>query len=223
MTELEDRVKDTTMITKDIIRDISELEKESRAINSIILTINDIADETNLLSLNASIEAARAGEAGKGFAVVSEEIRKLAEQSSEAGTQIGEIIARIQARMVKTIETAKKAEDIVSYQSDALGDTVNVFEDIKGHVNTLANDLDTISDNIQLIAVAKDDTLEAIASISATSNETEAASSELSRNAERQKKAVEVLYNEVKLLKKNSADLEQSVSIFKVEKENEDN
>lgn len=223
VTELEDRVKDTTMITKDIIRDISELEKESRAINSIILTINDIADETNLLSLNASIEAARAGEAGKGFAVVSEEIRKLAEQSSEAGTQIGEIIARIQARMVKTIETAKKAEDIVSYQSDALGDTVNVFEDIKGHVNTLANDLDTISDNIQLIAVAKDDTLEAIASISATSNETEAASSELSRNAERQKKAVEVLYNEVKLLKKNSADLEQSVSIFKVEKENEDN
>ncbi len=223
VTELEDRVKDTTMITKDIIRDISELEKESRAINSIILTINDIADETNLLSLNASIEAARAGEAGKGFAVVSEEIRKLAEQSSEAGTQIGEIIARIQARMVKTIETAKKAEDIVSYQSDALGDTVNVFEDIKGHVNTLANDLDTISDNIQLIAVAKDDTLEAIASISATSNETEAASSELSRNAERQKKAVEVLYNEVKLLKKNSADLEQSVSIFKVEKEKEDN
>ncbi len=220
VTELEDRVKDTTMITKDIIRDIRELEKESKAINSILLTINDISDETNLLSLNASIEAARAGEAGKGFAVVSEEIRKLAEQSSEAGTQIGEIIERIQARIVKTIETAKKAEDIVAYQSDALGDTVNVFEDIKGHVNTLANDLDTISDNIQLIAVAKDDTLEAIASISATSNQTEAASSELSKNAERQMKAVEVLYDEVKLLKKNSVDLEESVSIFKVEKNN---
>ena len=216
VTELEERVKDTTMITKDIIQDISELERESKAINSIILTINDIADETNLLSLNASIEAARAGEAGKGFAVVSEEIRKLAEQSSEAGTQIGEIIARIQARMGKTIETARRAENIVSYQSDALGDTVNVFEDIKGHVNTLATDLDTISDNIQLIALAKEDTLEAIASISATSNETEAASSELSKNAERQMQAVQLLYDEVKLLEKNSADLEEAIRLFKV-------
>ena len=216
VTELEERVQDTTRITKDIIRDINELERESKAINSIIITINEIAEETNLLSLNASIEAARAGEAGRGFAVVSDEIRKLAEQSSVAGTQIGTIIARIQERMGKTIETAEKADDIVRFQAEALGTTVNVFEDIKGHVNTLANDLDTISANIQGIENAKNDTMEAIASISATSNETEAASTELSRNAEKQLQAVEILYNEVKQLRKNSEELDESVSIFKV-------
>lgn len=216
VTELEERVQDTTRITKDIIRDINELERESKAINSIIITINEIAEETNLLSLNASIEAARAGEAGRGFAVVSDEIRKLAEQSSVAGTQIGTIISRIQERMGKTIETAEKADDIVRFQAEALGTTVNVFEDIKGHVNTLANDLDTISANIQGIENAKNDTMEAIASISATSNETEAASTELSRNAEKQLQAVEILYNEVKQLQRNSEELDESVSIFKV-------
>lgn len=216
VTELEGRVQDTTRITKDIIKDIGELEKETRAINSIVLTINEIAEETNLLSLNASIEAARAGEAGRGFAVVSDEIRKLAEQSSQAGTQINEIISRVRARMVKTIETAEKADDIVNFQAEALGTTVSMFEDIKSHVTTLANDLDTISENIKGIENAKNDTLEAISSISATSNETEAASTELSRNAGKQLEAVEVLYNEVKQLQQNSEELEQSVSIFKV-------
>lgn len=219
VTELGERVKDTTRITKDIIEDIDELEKESKAIDSIISTINEIAEETNLLSLNASIEAARAGEAGRGFAVVSDEIRKLAEQSSEAATQISRIIEGIQERMGKTIETVKRADDIVTYQAEALNTTVNVFQDIKGHVSTLARDLDTISNSVQGMENAKNDTMEAIASISATSNETEAASTELSKNAEKQMHAVEVLYDAVKQLQSNSTELDESISIFKVGQE----
>ena len=216
VTKLEDRVKATTKITKEIIKDISDLEKETRAINTIIATINEIAEETNLLSLNASIEAARAGEAGRGFAVVSDEIRKLAEQSSEAGTKINDIIIGIRARMGETIETAEKADSIITSQIDALGTTVTLFEDIKSKVTTLSGDIDTISVNIKGIENAKNDTMDAIASISATSNETEAASTELTRSAESQRQAVELLYNEVKQLQHNSDELEQSVSIFKV-------
>ena len=217
VTKLEDRVKATTKITKEIVKDISDLEKETRAINTIIATINEIAEETNLLSLNASIEAARAGEAGRGFAVVSDEIRKLAEQSSEAGTKINDIIIGIRARMGETIETAEKADSIITSQIDALGTTVTLFEDIKNQVTSLSNDIDVISVNIKGIENAKNDTMEAIASISATSNETEAASTELTRSAESQRQAVEMLYNEVKQLQQNSNELEQSVSIFKVE------
>ena len=208
--------QDTTEITKAIINDIRKKKKESKAINSIIGTINEIADETSLLSLNASIEAARAGEAGRGFAVVSDEIRKLAEQSAEAGTKIGKIIIRIQDRMTKTIETAERADDIVNYQAEALNTTVKVFEDIRNHVGALARDLDTISSNMNGIETAKNDTLDAIASISATSNETEAASTELSKNAEKQLEAVEILNTAVKQLQTNSQELDESVSVFKV-------
>lgn len=107
VANLGEKVQGTTEVTETIIREIRELNKESIAINSIIGTINEIAEQTNLLSLNASIEAARAGEAGRGFAVVSEEIRKLAEQSGNAGNQIGEIINHIQERLAATIEIGR--------------------------------------------------------------------------------------------------------------------
>ncbi len=217
ISNLGERVKDTTEITKYIIQSIEELNKESKAIYSIVGTINDISEETNLLSLNASIEAARAGEAGRGFAVVSDEIRKLAEQSSQAGSQIGQIIKQIQDKMVNTMETAGKAEGIVSIQEEALDNTVDVFKMIKKHVTVLAEDIDKITESVNGIEVAKNDTMEAIESISATSNETEAASSELSRSAEKQLRAVEELSSAVKRLKDDAGDLDSSVSIFKVE------
>ena len=119
--------------------------------------------------------------------------------------------------MGETIETAEKADSIITSQIDALGTTVTLFEDIKNQVTSLSNDIDVISVNIKGIENAKNDTMEAIASISATSNETEAASTELTRSAESQRQAVEMLYNEVKQLQQNSNELEQSVSIFKVE------
>lgn len=221
VAELGDKVKDTTMITKDIINNITELERESKAINSIIRTINEIADETNLLALNASIEAARAGEVGRGFVVVADEVRKLAEQSGKAAQQVAKIIKRIQKRVAVTMRTAENAEVIISNQEDSLGTTIQVFEDIRGHILELAGDLDTISSNIHGIEEAKNSTLEAVASISATSNETEAASAELTKAAERQMRAVEVLYDEVKILQRDSTDLEESVSVFKVVDEEE--
>ncbi len=219
ISNLGERVNDTTEITKVVIQDIDQLKEESQSINSIIKTINDISKQTNLLALNASIEAARAGEAGRGFAVVSDEIRNLAEQSGNAGKQIGVIIENIQNRMSKTIETAGKAEGIVTYQQEALENTVNIFKDIKDQVATLADNLETISTSVNGIENAKNDTLEAIESISATSNETEAASVELGKNAQRQMQAVEELNEAVKILMTNSDDLNEAVRVFKIAEE----
>lgn len=217
VANLGEKVQGTTEVTETIIREIRELNKESIAINSIIGTINEIAEQTNLLSLNASIEAARAGEAGRGFAVVSEEIRKLAEQSGNAGNQIGEIINHIQERLAATIETARLAGESVAFQTEALNNTVDVFKNISQQVSKLAEDVEKITQSVGGIEQAKEDTMNAIESISTTSNQTESASEELARSTEKQLQAVEVLNDAVKRLQMDAEDLDTSVSIFKVQ------
>ena len=217
VANLGEKVQGTTEVTETIIREIRELNKESIAINSIIGTINEIAEQTNLLSLNASIEAARAGEAGRGFAVVSEEIRKLAEQSGNAGNQIGEIINHIQERLAATIETAGLAGESVAFQTEALNNTVDVFKNISQQVSRLAEDVEKITQSVGGIEQAKEDTMNAIESISTTSNQTESASEELARSTEKQLQAVEVLNDAVKRLQMDAEDLDTSVSIFKVQ------
>lgn len=217
VANLGEKVQGTTEVTETIIREIRELNKESIAINSIIGTINEIAEQTNLLSLNASIEAARAGEAGRGFAVVSEEIRKLSEQSGNAGNQIGEIINHIQERLAATIETAGLAGESVAFQTEALNNTVDVFKNISQQVSKLAEDVEKITQSVGGIEQAKEDTMNAIESISTTSNQTESASEELARSTEKQLQAVEVLNDAVKRLQMDAEDLDTSVSIFKVQ------
>lgn len=214
---LGEKVENSTEITREIIAEIDELSKESSAISSIIETINEIAEETNLLSLNASIEAARVGEAGKGFAVVSLEIRKLADQSGKAGMQISEIIHHIQERMSATIKTAEKAGEIVGTQSEALGSTIKVFNSINDQIQELGENVTHIVGSVNGIEVAKEDTISAIESISATANETEAASAELGNSSHKLLNAAHELNEAVLRLQEGAEDLDNSVKIFKVE------
>jgi methyl-accepting chemotaxis protein len=213
------KAKDTSEITQSVIKDIVNLEKESRTITDIIRTINDIARQTNLLSLNASIEAARAGEAGKGFAVVASEIRKLAEQSAEAANSIGKIIVLIQQQTQKTVETAKQAEDIVASQEEALTSTIKVFGDVNAHVENLTNNMKRIVAGIAEMEHTKNDTLSANESISATSEESAAATNELGVTVEEQLHSVEKLNESAVKLGMQAKELEATVQFFKVASE----
>lgn len=214
LSDLGEKSKNTSMITQDIIRDVEELRMETLAINDVLAVINELAGQTNLLSLNASIEAARAGDAGKGFAVVAQEVRKLAEQTADSSSKISRIIERIQNKTKNTVQTVKQAEDIVASQGKAFAVTEASFEEINQSIEGLILDLDSIIHGMEQIQKAKEDALNAIESISAVSEETAAASSQLGDTAKDQLKVVEELNTAAQLLNGQANDLKDSVEVF---------
>jgi methyl-accepting chemotaxis protein len=216
VNELNEKSKATAEITQNVIIKIQEFEVQSKNIVSFVSTINEIASQTNLLSLNASIEAARAGEAGLGFAVVANEIRKLADQSVEAVNQIQKIVKELASKTKDTIDTAKQAEGIVESQTAALNKTVQVFDSINEHVYDLASNLNNIADGIKKIETTKDGTLDSIQDISAVSQETAAASEEVSATASNQIDSVQHLSTAAIELADNAKILEDAIKIFKI-------
>lgn len=212
--DLSDKANDTVNITQVVINDIQKLEEKSLAVNAIIGTINEIAEQTNLLSLNASIEAARAGEAGRGFAVVADEIRKLAVQSRTAANKIGDIIIEIVDQTKETVQTTKKAEDIVESQGVSLKNTVDAFYNINSHVEKLSANLKQILDGINDIERTKDDTMKAVGSITSTTQQTAAATGELGATALNQMKSVEALNSAAIKLNEAVQNLEETMAVF---------
>lgn len=215
--DLSKKANDTVDITQRVIEDIQKLERKSLAVYEIINTINVISKQTNLLSLNASIEAARAGEAGRGFVVVAEEIRKLAVQSQDAASEIEDIITEISIQTKETVGTAKQSENIVASQESTLNNTVQVFSNINEYVEELVSNLTQILDGINEIQRAKEDTLRAVQNITATTQQTAAATNELSVTVEDQMNSVEALNQVAIKLDDAVHSLEGTVSVFTIE------
>lgn len=208
---------DSTMeLTRVLVQDINEVQKNSQEIQNFVEVINSIAGQTNLLSLNASIEAARAGEAGRGFAVVAEEIRKLADQSKESGNRIQKIVAGIEGTTEKTTESAKKAESMVMEQAKALEETVQVFGRIQSCVADLVDGIRQILDRLGDITSEKTMVQDAIQNISSVSEELAASTQEVTATLGEQTGSVGKLAQKSEELKKASQELEASISRFKL-------
>ena len=214
--ELGEKSTATAQITRKVIANIEDLERESLLIGDIISTINTIADQTNLLSLNASIEAARVGISGRGFAVVAEEIRKLSEESVSASAGISDIVRSIQQKTKETVKTAREAEDTVIQQSMALESTVRTFDTITEQVCGLNANIGEIFHKLTDITQTKNETVEAVANISATLEETVASSEEVDSAARKQMNAAEKLNQEAKELGVQAIDLKTAIARFKV-------
>lgn len=125
--------------TSNVSTSVHKLGEESKQIGKIINVITDIAEQTNLLALNAAIEAARAGEHGKGFAVVADEVRKLAEESSQSATDIRTLIEKIQVEIEKSVDMMKENETVVIEGQQKIDGTGKAFDAIQSATTDIAS------------------------------------------------------------------------------------
>ncbi len=153
-------------------KNMNALGEQAQGIGQVIDVISDIADQTNLLALNAAIEAARAGEAGRGFAVVADEVRKLAEKTMAATTEVGNAIQSIQNGANTSIEGVEKAADAVDQATVLAEESGSVLKEIVEIVESSADQVRSIATASEQQSAASDEITRAIGEINQISVQT---------------------------------------------------
>ena len=179
--------------------------------------ITDIAEETNLLSLNASIEAARAGEQGRGFAVVAGQIQKLAEQSNESARQIADIINLLIADSEKTVSTMEDVKSVIAKQDEHVANTEKAFEDVKDGIDKSIESVRTLTDKTKQLDEARVKVVDVVQNLTAIAEENAASTEETSASASEVGAIMENISDNAKQLNVIADELKESISQFLIE------
>ncbi len=203
----------------DSVHSISEKIQATRSavdeINGKVDAINNIAAQTNLLSLNASIEAARAGEAGRGFAVVADEIRQLADDSANSAKEIRETMERLIADSGAAVEEAAVVQESVKNQKELMQKTTVAIDDLLQGISTTVTEVQGISSYAQACDSSKAGVIDAMSGLSAVSEQNAASSEETSASMEELNATVITLADSAEELKNISEQLNKNISFFK--------
>ena len=177
--------------------------------------ITDIAEETNLLSLNASIEAARAGEAGRGFAVVASQIQKLAEQSDASAKQIENIIDQLVADSEKAVATMEQVQRIIDEQSKDVDRTGEVFRSVSDGIQESIDGINLIGQKVQNMDQARIAVVDTVSNLSAIAEENAASTQESSASVTSITGIADEMQISSEDMRKIAEDLDQRMAVFK--------
>lgn len=178
--------------------------------------ISEVADQTDLLSLNASIEAARAGEAGRGFAVVATQISKLSEDSAQSTKTIEDIIHQLTVDSEASVQIMKEVNEIIAEQQQKLTQTKEKFGDVSNGIENSRKESNMISDQAQECDSERGRIVDVIQNLSAVSEENAASTQETNASMEELNATINLLAEAAGELKEMALKLEEDVQFFKL-------
>ena len=199
------------------IEKVKKLEQHSHEISKLVAVINDIADQTNLLALNAAIEAARAGEHGKGFAVVADEVRKLSEQVSRSVNDIITIVTSIQEETDEVTFSLQEGYDEVEKGKSQITTTGKKFSVINESLTTMAGQIKLVSEELESIVENGNVMKQSIEEVAAFSEQSAAGIEQTSANAHETGTSMENMAENSNKLAEQAERLNRLINQFKIQ------
>jgi methyl-accepting chemotaxis protein len=199
----------------DITRQITETNTSIAKIKDAVEIITSIANQTNLLSLNASIEAARAGEAGKGFAVVAAEIGNLSAQSNSSATEIKNTVDEIVEKSEQSVVLSKRVSNLIEEEQKYINDTLNKFNVLNDEISDSLDKINLVSENTKALEEIKANITRAVQELSAISEENAASNEEVSASVTGIADSIEQIKDSSDVTKSNANNLVEVIGYFK--------